>query len=154
MIIRELVQANRSCFHKFFDTWQEAIRASCQPLINDGSIENVYVDNVIECVNKYGPYIVLAPDIALPHAQEGGEGVNQNAISFMKVEEPVVFDPENADKNARLFFVLASNDHDKHIEMMEKLAAVLLNRNFVDALLGATCNQDLLEIDSKFDQGA
>lgn len=154
MIIKELVHAGRTSFHQSFDSWQQAIRASCQPLIADGSIETVYVDNVIECVNKYGPYIVLAPDIALPHAQEGGEGVNQNAIAFMKVEEPVVFDPENPDKNARLFFVLASNNHDRHIEMMEKLAAVLLNKKFVEAMLAASNNEDLLNIDNEFDQGA
>ncbi len=68
--------------------------ASCQPLLDDGSIEQAYIDAVIGCVKKYGPYIVFAPNIAMPHSQEGAVGVNDTAVSFMKLEEPVHFEEE------------------------------------------------------------
>ena len=59
MFLRELVEKNRVCFHQSFSSWEEAVAASCQPLLDDGSIGPEYVDSVIACVKKYGPYIVL-----------------------------------------------------------------------------------------------
>ena len=49
------------------DTWEEAIRMSCKPLEKDGTIEPSYAELIIECVQKYGPYIVLFPNYAIPH---------------------------------------------------------------------------------------
>lgn len=74
MFLKELAEKNRVCFHQKFSTWEEAVAASCQPLLEDGSIEKEYVESVIACVKKYGPYIVFAPKIAMPHSQEGASG--------------------------------------------------------------------------------
>lgn len=150
MFMRELVDLNRVSFHKGFSTWEDAIRASFETLLTDKSIDETYIDSVIACVKKYGPYIVLAPDIALPHAQENATGVFQNAIAFMKTEEPVHFEENNPAKDARLFFCLASNDHSAHIENMQKLALVLLNQNFINDLQNAHSVDDLLAIDEKY----
>ena len=61
MLLKELADQNRVCFHQKFDTWEEAVAASCQPLLADGSIEQAYVDSVIACVKKYGPILYLLP---------------------------------------------------------------------------------------------
>jgi PTS system ascorbate-specific IIA component len=150
MFIKELVDLNRVSFKQGFSTWQEAIRASFETLLADKSIDETYIDSVIACVDKYGPYIVLAPDIAMPHAQENASGVFQNAIAFMKTEEPVHFEANNPDKDARLFFVLASKDHAIHLKNMEKLATVLLNQDFVKDLLKVNSVEGLLELDAKY----
>ena len=112
----------------------------------------MYVEAVINCVKKYGPYIIIAPNIAMPHSTEGAEGVNETAICFMKVEEPVHFDPEDPEKDARLFFVLASADHEKHLENMMRLSEMLMNEELVEELLEAKSKEDLLAIDKKYYQ--
>lgn len=150
MLLKELVEKNRVGFYEKFDSWEEAIKASCKPLLEDNSIEDVYVDSMIDCVKKYGPYIVLAPNIAMPHSQECAEGVNNTAISFMKVEQPVEFEKGNPEKNAQLFFTLASNNHEKHLENMSKLAIVLANEDIVKELLQAQTEEDLLKIEEKY----
>lgn len=150
MLIKDFVEKNRYCFHKGFDTWEEAIKASCQPLLDDKSIEPAYVEAIINCVKKYGPYIVLAPNIAMPHAQEGAEGVNDTAISFMRLEEPVHFEEGNSEKDARLFFVFASENHEIHLKNMEKLAMLLMNEELVSELLEAEDVEDLLRISDKY----
>lgn len=152
MFLKELVEQNRVCFREGFDTWEEAVAASCEPLLKDGSIEQAYVDAVIGCVKKYGPYIVFAPDIAMPHSQEGAVGVNETAVCFMKVEKPVHFEEGNPDKDARLFFVLASKDHEMHMKNMEKLAKMLLTPNMTEALLQVKNEADLLELDKKLSE--
>ena len=49
--------------------WRAAIKAACQPLLDAGAIEERYVQRCIEIVQAQGPYIVLAPGLALAHAR-------------------------------------------------------------------------------------
>lgn len=51
--------------------WKDAIRRSAEQLVDQGYIEDRYVDAMIESVNEYGPYIVLSPGFAMPHAESG-----------------------------------------------------------------------------------
>ncbi|PHV69657.1 PTS sugar transporter subunit IIA [Sporanaerobium hydrogeniformans] len=150
MLIKELIDLKRVKLCEGFDNWEDAIEASCEPLLEDGSIEKSYVEAVINCVKKYGPYIVFAPNIAMPHSQEGAVGVNDTAISFMKVEKAVSFEEGNPEKDAKLFFVLASKDHEVHMKNMEKLAQMLLTNGIMDELLEAKNIEDLLAIDAKY----
>ena len=149
MFLKELAEKNRVCFHKKFSTWEEAVAASCQPLLEDGSIEKEYVESVIACVKKYGPYIVFAPKIAMPHSQEGAVGVNRTEVSFMKVEEPVHFDENDPEKDAYLFFVLASAYHSEHIVNMQKLAQMLLTPGATEKLLELKSKVHLIRLDEE-----
>ncbi len=149
MFIRELVEKNRCCFHESCSDWRESIKMSCQPLIDDGSVTEQYITAMIKSVEEFGPYIVLAPDIAMPHSQQGADGVNSTAISFMKVEKPVSFEEGNPEKDARLFFVLASKNNDEHMANMVKLTEMLVIEGFTEKMLAATCKEDLLRIDEE-----
>lgn len=149
-LLKQFVDRKVTSYQKGFNTWQESIVASCQPLVKEGIIENCYVDAIISCVEKYGPYIVIAPNIAMPHSTEGAKGVNETCIGFMKVEEPVHFDLNDPEKDARLFFVLAAVDHDKHLENMMALSEMLMNDELVQDLLEVTCDEDLLALDQKY----
>lgn len=145
-MLRTFVKEKRFLFEHHFDTWQEAIRASYRPLIKTHVVETAYIDAVISCIEKYGPYIIIAPYIAMPHASEGGVGVNDTAITFMKVEEPVQFDKSDTEKDARLFFSLAAVNHEQHLKNMMELSEMLMNDELVEALLHAQNEQDLLKI--------
>ena len=149
-MLKEFVEKGRFCFHGSFDNWEDSIRASCKPLIDEGVCESIYAETIIDCVKKYGPYIIIIPNVALPHAQEGALGVHDTAISFMKVETPVKFDPDDSEKDAKLFFVLASVNHDKHLENMAKLSDMLMNEDLVNELMNAKSEKDLLALDEKY----
>ena len=116
-MLKEIIERNHYTFEESFDNWEDAIRAGYKPLLADNTVEDIYVQAVIDCVKKFGPYIVIVPNIAMPHSTEGAAGCNGTAISFMKVEKEVDFDPEDPDKKARLFFSLAATDHEKHLEI-------------------------------------
>lgn len=144
-MLKELIEKKRYSFHEGFDSWEEAIEASCKPLIEDGAIEHDYVDAIIANVKKYGPYIVIAPDICIPHAQEGVVGVNETAVCFMRCKNPVHFsdDPE---QDARLFFVLASTDNNVHLENLSKLVGLIEDESTVEKLIEANSEEDLKAI--------
>ena len=153
MLLKELVEQKHVSFHKGFPDWESAVTASCQPLLDDGSITPDYTDAVIRCVKKFGPYIVFAPKIAMPHSQEGAAGVRKTALSFMKVDQPVHFEGENPEKDAYLFFTVAAENHDQHLDNMQKLSALLCADGMVDCLLAAKDEEDLLLIDKKYSEG-
>ncbi|KJZ89027.1 MULTISPECIES: PTS sugar transporter subunit IIA [Clostridium] len=144
-MLKELIEKNRFSFHDGFEKWEDAIKAACMPLIKDKAIEEAYIDSIIRNVNKYGPYIVIAPDICIPHAQEGAVGVNETAVCFMRSKKPVCFSDDH-DQDARLFFVLASTDNNIHLENLSKLVELVENNEVVEELICSQCKEDLENI--------
>ncbi|PXV90310.1 PTS system IIA component (L-Asc family) [Lachnotalea glycerini] len=149
-MLREFVEMKHYKFAEEAKDWKEAIRMSCEPLEADGTVEANYKEDIIACVEKYGPYIVIIPEVAMPHSQEGAVGVNKTAISFMKLRKPVSFDPNDREKDARLFFTLASCNPEQHLDNMMRLSEMLSNEEIVAALLEANSESDLLEIEKKY----
>ena len=49
-------------------TWQEAVRLSVEPLIDSGAVLPEYYDAIIASTEEYGPYYILCPGMAMPHA--------------------------------------------------------------------------------------
>ena len=123
-MFKELVEKKHYSFHEGFDDWRDAVRAACQPLLDDGTIEKEYPEIIIGKVEELGPYIVIAPNICIPHA-ERGRGVNDTAMCFMKTEKPVSFDPNDPDKDARIFVVLAATDDEVHLNNLMQLSETL-----------------------------
>ena len=101
-------------------------------------------------MEKYGPYIIIMPDVAMPHSQEGSANVNKTAIGFMKLEKPVSFDPGDPEKDATLFFTLAASDSDQHMANMVRLSEMLMTDGVADALKAARTPEDLLTIQEKY----
>ncbi len=140
-MFKELVEKKHYSFHEGFDDWRDAVRAACQPLLDDGTIEPEYPEAIIAKVEELGPYIVIAPDICIPHAQEG-VGVNDTAICFMKTEKPVSFS-DDGEHDARLFFVLASTDNAIHLQNLSELAEEMSDEELVAKVLAAKTPADL-----------
>lgn len=150
MLIKKFIDNKVTCYHQGFNTWQEAIAAGAQPLIDQGFIEPVYVDSIIACVEKYGPYIVIAPNIAMPHSTEKAEGVLKTGIGFMKVENAVHFDPNDPEKDAKLFFTLVAENHEEHLENMMALSEMLMNDDLVNDLLEVKNDEELGALQKKY----
>ena len=145
VLFKEFVAQKHYSFHEGFDDWREAIRAACAPLVADGTIQKEYVSYIIEKVEELGPYIVIAPEICIPHA-ERGRGVNRTAMCFMKSETPVRFH-EDGEHDARIFVVFAAADDEEHIQNLMELSERLSDEETVAKLLAATTPEDLLAIE-------
>ncbi|MBQ1614508.1 MAG: PTS sugar transporter subunit IIA [Selenomonas sp.] len=145
-MFKEFVEKKHYSFHEGFDDWRDAVRAACAPLLADGTIEKEYPEIIIEKVEELGPYIVIAPNICIPHA-ERGRGVNDTAMCFMKTEKPVSFDPNDPDKDARIFVVLAATDDEVHLNNLMALSETLSDEDIVAKVLEAKTPEDLLKIE-------
>lgn len=132
---------------QFFDkaeNWEEAVSLSAKPLLDGGQIKQSYIDGMIESVKEHGPYIVIAPNIAIPHARPETGSV-EIGFSVMKLKESVDFEEDGSSK-ASLFIALSCVDADKHLEMLQSIVMVLSDQEKHDALFAATTKEEVLKI--------
>lgn len=122
------------------DDWRDAIRISVQPLEQGGYVESCYKDGIIENVEKLGPYIVIADDIALPHARPE-QGVRGTQISITLFRQGVQF--EGRDTTARLFVTLAAKDNNQHLEALSQISELLSDEDVIDQILASPDRQTL-----------
>ncbi|WP_067143489.1 PTS sugar transporter subunit IIA [Oceanivirga salmonicida] len=121
--------------------YKEAIRISSKPLIKKGKINNLYVEKIIENVDKLGFYIVIDDFVAMPHARPE-DGVNETSISFLKVNSGINF----GDNKIYLIFTLASKNSDEHIEILKKIMEILQNEKIKKKLLEAKNIEQIYKI--------
>lgn len=130
-------------------TWQDAVGLAAQPLLAHGYIEESYIQAMIASIMETGPYIVLAPKVAVPHASPDA-GVHQLGISLLQVKEPVDFsEDDDADKKVQLIFVLAAVDSTAHLRALQELALILDDEAAIDSLIAASDPREILAIIDK-----
>ena len=129
--------------------WQDAVCLAAQPLLANGYIEESYIQAMIASINETGPYIVLAPKVAVPHASPDA-GVHQLGISLLQVKEPVDFsEDDDDDKKVQLIFVLAAVDSTAHLRALQELALILDDEEAIDSLIAASDPREILAIIEK-----
>lgn len=126
------------------DDWRDAVRQAGARLTATGVTTDEYTDEMIATVDKLGPYIVLAPGIALAHSRPS-PAVQRAGISWLQLAEPVEFGHEKNDP-VWLVVALAALDHDGHIGLMSALAAVLGDTDLLATLRDADSPARVLEI--------
>lgn len=119
---QSLIENNSVKLNQSAATWQEAIKIAVNPLIQSGAVEARYYDTIIKCVNEMGPYIILAPGLAMPHARPE-DGVKRTAFSLVTLAEPIYFDGE--DDPVDVLIALAGSDSDQHMQGLMEITQVL-----------------------------
>ncbi len=115
-------------------SWEEAIALASKPLLDQGFIEEQYITAMIDKVNEIGPYIVLAPMVAIPHARPE-DGANKLAIGILKTTERVRFDFNESDKDVKLIFVLSAVDNSSHLYALQQLSHLLEDQENIDKII-------------------
>lgn len=124
--------------------WEEAIRAASNPLVADGSVTGGYVQSMIDNVKTLGPYIVIVPQIAIPHARPE-QGVKRLAMSMLCLENPVSFS-DKEEHQVRLVIVLAAIDHEQHLQALSQLITLLADEDKVVQIMSASTSEEVLSV--------
>ncbi len=151
-VLQKIVERGHYKFVDSVDSWQEAVKLSTESLVKTGYCEPDYYDQIVKCVEKYGPYVVFDHYVAMPHSQEGASGVHKTSVGFMRVKQDVDFgvDEDGERKIARLLFTLASCNPDEHLENIQSLMTVFTNEPLLDALMEANTPEDILAAEAKY----
>lgn len=117
------------------DSWEDAIRVACDPLVEGGYAERCYAENIIKDTHELGPYYVLAEDVALIHARPE-EGAIKRQMAVTVVHEPVFFSEDGLP--VRILFALAAEDANSHIDAIRMLANVCMSEAKVNEIAECT----------------
>ncbi|KGQ69349.1 PTS mannitol transporter subunit IIA [Chelonobacter oris] len=115
--------------------WQDAVKQCAQPLLQENLIEARYLARILALYDEIGPYFVIAPQIAMPHARPE-DGALAQALSLLVVKQGVDFGSEN--DPVKLVILLAAKDNHTHLEMLAAVAELLSDESAVDEMIRAT----------------
>ncbi|PWC13451.1 PTS sugar transporter subunit IIA [Brenneria corticis] len=124
--------------------WRQAVKLAVQPMIDNGSVEEHYLNAIYAMHEEIGPYYVLGEGIAMPHSRPE-DGVIKTALSLLIISEGVNFGSPDNDP-VYVIFALAAIDSHSHIEMIASLSALFGEEKTIDRLKNAGNEREVLEI--------
>ncbi|HEX5038893.1 MAG TPA: PTS sugar transporter subunit IIA [Candidatus Limnocylindria bacterium] len=131
--------------------WRAAIREAGDALVSSGATTDAYTDEMIAAVEELGPYIVIAPGIALAHSRPS-PAVIRAGMSLVTLAEPVTFGHSRNDP-VRLVVGLAAPDEDGHVTALSTLAEFLADEGRQQELLSAETADDVARMVRGFERG-
>lgn len=140
-LLTELLTKDTIQLANFVNTWQEAIHLAASPLLKHNKIEKRYIDAMVHSIEKHGPYVVITPKVAIPHARYT-EGVNELSMSLLSLQKPVLFVP---DKPVFLIIILAATDHASHLQALVDLTKILQEPHQVDSIIACQNKDDIIK---------
>jgi len=116
--------------------WRAAVRLAGDRLVLAGAATPAYADEMIRMIEEHGPYVVIAPGLALAHARPGPE-VLGDGLAIVTLAEPVNFGHPHNDP-VSVVLALAIKTADAHLAAVADLANVFNDSNAIQALTAAT----------------
>ena len=126
--LKKLLKKENVKFIDEAENWKEAIFQSGDLLVSNKKVTSEYVQEMIELVEKHGPYIVLEEGIAMPHAGIS-ENVLETGISLLVVNEKVSL-PEG--RHANIFLSFAAKNKNDNIDIMNDLFELITKYEFIN----------------------
>ena len=123
---------------------EAAVRRSGDLLTVGGRVDPAYTDEMLATLAEYGPYIVIAPGVALAHSRPS-PAVHGVAFSILTLDPPVAFGHAENDP-VRLVVGMAAPDDQSHIEALRQLAELLGDDARRERLMAATTAQEVLAL--------
>jgi PTS system ascorbate-specific IIA component len=102
------------------DDWRSAVRAAGDILARAGFTAPEYADEMIRMIDEHGPYVVIAPGLALAHARPGPQ-VLRDGLAVVTLATPVDFGHPHNDP-VQVVLALAVHSPEQHLGMVAELA--------------------------------
>jgi ascorbate PTS system EIIA or EIIAB component len=130
--------------------WRAAVRAAGDALVEGGATGAAYTDEMIAAVEELGPYMVIAPGIALAHSRPS-PAVLRAGISIVTLGHPVAFGHAQNDP-VRLVVGLAAPDEEGHVTALSTLAEFLADAARLEALIAARTPDEVRRMVASFEE--
>lgn len=144
MNIKELLPIERIALNVQANDWEDAVRSVGRLMVDTGVVEEEYIEGMIATTKELGPYIVIAPGVAIPHSRPE-DGVITTCLAFARLNPPINFGNE-ANDPVRVLFALGAMDHSEHVEALKEIAEILTDQDQFDKLLKAETVREITEI--------
>lgn len=138
MLSEEYVRTNVSA-----SDWRQAVNEVGSILVEKGKCDQEFINQMIETVDKLGPYMILLPDVALFHAPPGSY-VHEPCLSFITLKDPVYFS-EFENQRIKCAFALGAVDSESHMTSIQQVAMLLQNQRFIELATNNGSLEELME---------
>ncbi|WP_099610184.1 PTS sugar transporter subunit IIA [Vibrio fujianensis] len=125
-----------------------ALDIACSTLIAQGKVNKNYLDAIKVKHKEIGPYYVLAPKIAMPHARPE-DGVNEAGLQVTVFKHGVDLESED-NGDVYLSVTLAAVDSDSHIQTIVALSELFQNDDDINAIISAESKDEIARILNKY----
>lgn len=123
--------------------WQEAVDIASSMLLKDKCVTKEYIEEIKENIKINGEKFLVDHDIFLAHSRPGNK-VNKNALSFLKINEGIVF-PKIKGKKIKLLFIISALSSKQHMNWLKKFAKIMDDIELVTKLNNAQTKKEILE---------
>jgi PTS system ascorbate-specific IIA component len=121
--------------HRAAADWRGAVREAAAALTATGVADPSYGDRMIAMIEEYGPYIVIAPGLAMAHARPGPD-VHAPGLVMVTLDEPVSFGHAYNDP-VSVVIGIAATEADQHVASVAALANLFNDETVIPALAAA-----------------
>ncbi|MGL5599380.1 MAG: PTS sugar transporter subunit IIA [Silvania sp.] len=129
-------------FAKTCPNWQQAVRLACQPLEEQHLISQGYAQAIITSTEESGPWYILTPGFAMPHARpEEGVLCQETHLSLLRIRDSVMFEGHDP---VGLLIVLAAGNGADHLATIQQLTQWLDEEQRLERLLAVNSEAALL----------
>ena len=110
--------------------WQEAFNILGKNMLRHKSITQEYVVEMINMVEKIGPYMVIDDGIALPHAKPE-HGVLKTDVSILIIKDGVMI----KDRKVYIMFCFSTINENSHLELLSDIYKLIMKDKFLKEIL-------------------
>ena len=121
--------------------WKSAVLVANDLLVRSGAVDDAYGRSMIEMIEMEGPYAVIAPGVALPHARPS-HLVHRTELSLVLLREAVAFGHPDNDP-VKLVVALAAYDPSAHVQALAALARAIAEPARLQSILSATSASEI-----------
>ena len=110
--------------------WQEAFNILGKNMLRHKSITQEYIVEMINMVEKIGPYMVIDDGIALPHAKPE-HGVLKTDVSILIIKDGVMI----KDRKVYIMFCFSTINENSHLELLSDIYKLIMKDKFLKEIL-------------------
>ena len=146
MKLRDSLAENKSIrLQAEAETWQDAVKIGVDLLVAADVVEPRYYQAILDGVEQFGPYFVIAPGLAMPHGRPE-EGVKKTGFSLVTLKKPLEFNHDDNDP-VDILITMAAVDANTHQEVgIMQIVNLFEDEENFDRLRACRTEQEVLDL--------
>ena len=125
---------------------EEAIYQLGETLLKEGRITNIdiFVQDVLDREKIESTNMDIG--VAIPHG--ASDAITQNSIAIGRLKNPIQWEKDEEKQEVRVIFLMAicSENRDRtHLELLSKIATLLLKEKFLNTLFNTNEEQEIID---------
>lgn len=145
MKLRDSLAENKSIrLQAEAETWQDAVKIGVDLLVAADVVEPRYYQAILDGVEQFGPYFVIAPGLAMPHGRPE-EGVKKTGFSLVTLKKPLEFNHDDNDP-VDILITMAAVDANTTVKWASCRSSTCLKMKNFDRLRACRTEQEVLDL--------